>query len=306
MHHFKILLLILLLSFTSIISYAQDANAIEQTVLPLKFNTGNLAPYGMPSTTIMIQGKTIPLLLDTGASNVGIVLSAEAIKNINVQFTGKQDCFESMDGKHCEKKFIIPEMQMGKFTLKNVSGTLMPKLWGGNDKNFKPTQASKNDVIGLRALSRFNLLLDYPNNKVTLIIPHSEPTNYDYKNWATASFHVKGGIITTANINGRPVKLVWDTGAIPSIISNSFSKEAIRCPTQIAKIYTRKDCQMVTSKNFTMNKEAFPNAWFMLADVPKAAPFDGIVGSNFYQNNLVYFDFSNYKLYVQQYTKSNN
>ncbi|MCP0914551.1 hypothetical protein NKV53_09385 [Legionella sp. 27cVA30] len=56
---------------------------IKEAVLPLKFNTGNEI-HGLPSCDIEIQGKKIPVILDTGASKYELALSRYALKNINV------------------------------------------------------------------------------------------------------------------------------------------------------------------------------------------------------------------------------
>jgi hypothetical protein len=42
-----------------------------------------------------------------------------------------------------------------------------------------------------------------------------------------------------------------------------------------------------------------PNNWFkVISTLPPIAPFNGLVGSNFYQNNLIYFDFDSHKIFV--------
>lgn len=56
------------LIFTNYV-FAQNID-LKQTKLPLQFNTGNPAPYGMPSAVITIQSKKIPLIFDTGAQKL--------------------------------------------------------------------------------------------------------------------------------------------------------------------------------------------------------------------------------------------
>ncbi len=96
------------------------ASQPTQTTLPLEFNTGNPAPYGMASAIITIEGKALPIIVDTGAKKYGLALTKEALKKIHVQFTGKFICSNSLTGKHCEKEFIVPEVKLGSFTIKNV------------------------------------------------------------------------------------------------------------------------------------------------------------------------------------------
>lgn len=122
------------------------------------------------------------MIFDTGAYKTEITLSPHALKDIHVTYTGKQHCFPAMDGQYCEKEFIIPELKIGDFVLKNVTGQLMPKLWGGHDEGFKATEASRDGVIGLALLSQFNILLDFPHSKAILVKQGASISGYDVKN----------------------------------------------------------------------------------------------------------------------------
>jgi hypothetical protein len=61
---------LILLLFLSCLNIAWSSE-LTQTTLPLEFNTGNPAPYGMASTVITIEGKTFPIIVDTGAKKYG-------------------------------------------------------------------------------------------------------------------------------------------------------------------------------------------------------------------------------------------
>lgn len=296
MSHFKKLIVILLL-FSSLV-FAQKLTPAYQTNLPLRFDTGNNAPYGAPSTVISIQGKDLPILFDTGAKNSELVLSQSALENLRVKFTGKKKCFKAFDGRHCQKEFIIPEVKLGTFTVKNVKGTLMEKLWGGNDANFKETEASRNGVIGFALLSKFNVLLDYPNAKVLLIKPTNQPFGFNFKRWVSMPF--TGHLNTALKINGKLINVSWDTGAIPSVIRKTVASNFKNVPCPGNAPYSRKDCMSVETLSFTTDKdEELPNTWFKITDIPAYAPFDALIGANFYKENLVYFDFKNHRIYVK-------
>jgi hypothetical protein len=289
----KCLIATVILIFNNV-AFAQ-ANAFTQTSLPLQFNTGNPAPHGMPSTTIVIQGKKIPIILDTGAMKSELILSKHALKNIDVKYTGRKICFVAMDGKRCEKEFVISEVNIGSFVVKNVKGTLMSQLWDTKNKNFKVTEASKNGVIGLGFLSKFNLLLDYPNSKALLIKPNEKPASYDVANWVTIPF--RGSLLTRLELNGRPMTFGWDTGAVPSIIKASAVKnfKPTPCPTNAHYAAGIETISLLTSGG-----KKLPNAWFHLRDIPPYAPFDALFGSNFFKENLVYFDFDKHLIYVNR------
>ena len=71
--------LLLILFITSVV--VAQPKALEST-LPLKFDTGNPAPYGLASTVITIQGKKLPIIFDTGAKKYELALTNNALKNI--------------------------------------------------------------------------------------------------------------------------------------------------------------------------------------------------------------------------------
>ncbi|RUQ92505.1 aspartyl protease family protein [Legionella septentrionalis] len=272
---------------------------IKEAVLPLKFNTGNEI-HGLPSCDIEIQGKKIPVILDTGASKYELALSRYALKNINVVYHPKKECSKTISAEFCAETFIIPELKIGPFFLHNIKGIVMSKLWGGNDANFKHTEASKNGVLGLRLLSRYGLLLDYANSQAILTQANIPPKDYDIMSWIKIPFIFQGGILTTAKINGEIKKLIWDTGANPSIIraTNLISKASRLCPRDA--YYNESGCSLIKTQLFSINKEIIPNNWFMLSSLDKSIPFDGFVGSNYYEKNVLFFDFNNKFIYIQK------
>lgn len=294
----KVLLLILLLLIAPLSFAAEETFTATETTLPLEFKTGNQPPYGLPSTFITVGKRTLPVIVDTGASNIELVLSRHALGNMPIQFTGNEVCFMAFDGKHCQPEFIIPQVRIGSFVLSNVRGTLMSELWGGKEKDFITTEASRDGVLGLALLSRFNILLDFPHSKLTLIQPQSKPANYNVSNWVAIPF--QENLETQLKVNGKLLKLDWDTGSVPSIIKRDIAanfKQA-RCPE--ATSYGEKNCFRVKTTSFmTSTGEQLPNTWFMVQDIPKDAPFDGLVGSNFFHENVIYIDFDQRKIYVK-------
>src|SRR5689334_8855467 len=88
----------------SLLFISSTSWAASQTIVPLQFS------QGMASANVVIQGKTIPLLLDTGASQTVIALSPSALQNLKVNFTGEQHCSRTVSGVVCMKGFIIPEI----------------------------------------------------------------------------------------------------------------------------------------------------------------------------------------------------
>lgn len=283
--------------FFAEIAFAEP-NSITQTSLPLQFNTGNPAPYGLPSTVITIQGKSIPLIFDTGADKDELVLGQDLVKKLKVVFTGKKICGTAVDGKFCGREFIIPEVKLGDFIVKNVKGSEITHLWDSHDNTgFQETAAARNGVIGLALLSKFNILLDYPQAKAILVQPKNKLFTYDIDHWIAIPFSDR--LRTSLKLNGKLMTMGWDTGSIPSIIKQSSVQDLKKaaCPSNAPYA---KDCSGIITTIFQTTKgENLPNTWFKIRDIPAAAPFDALLGSNFYANNLIYFDFDHHAVYIK-------
>lgn len=277
--------------------YAQEP---REVVLPLKFDTGVRSPYGLASTEIYVQGKRLPVIIDTGATKYGLVLTKKALQKIQIKMTGKKICSIATSGKHCEEEFIAPQVQIGSFTLQNVEGQVLSKLWGSS-RGFKKTTASKDGLLGFDFLSQFNVLLDYPHKRLILVNPAATPLEYPLKNWVAIPY--TGHLLTQLRFNGKPISVSWDTGAAPSVIRKNYAKafSVLPCPSKAP--YALFACDSIISSSFTTAAgHRLPGIWFKLTDnLPDRAiaPFDGLVGANFYANNLVYFDFAHHKIFVR-------
>lgn len=284
---------------TSVISFSAEASANEAS-LPLTFTSGNPAPYGIAATTVTIDGTNYPLMVDTGAKKMELALTPVVVNKLHVKYTGKENCGTSVDGKvHCLKEFVIPEVKIGSFTLTNVKGSYYDSLWGGNDTHFKADAASKNGLIGFALLSKFNLVLDYPHARMILVKPGFKPKNYNIDHWVPIPF--EGQLITTLNFDGKSFKVLWDTGSVPSIVKDDFAKNFVTLPCPNGAPYSQSNCRIISSKILlTTTNKTLPNNWFMIVkNLPKVAPFDGLMGNNFFAEHVVYIDFQKQIIYVK-------
>ncbi len=280
----------------SCLSLIQTETALAEVVLPLKFDTGNAAPYGFPTTIISIQGQTFPIIVDTGGKKWGVMLREQAIHKLHVQFTGKTICSQTTEGRICLKEIIIPEIQIGDYLVKNVHGTYLPKWWG-HVENFKETEASRNGMLGFEVLSQFNFLIDSQQGRIIFTKKDEKLTGYDIKNWISLPF--KGHLQTQLNLNDKPIIFSWDTGAVPSIIKQSKVAISALCPKD-SPFKGRVNCFYTTPTSLTtMNGKNLPATWFMISPIPSFAPFDGLIGANFYQQNVVYFAMGEKRIYIK-------
>ncbi|WP_158616482.1 DDE-type integrase/transposase/recombinase [Legionella septentrionalis] len=79
---------------------------------------------------------------------------------------------------------------------------------------------------------------------------------------------------------------------------SQISKASRPCPRDA--YYNESGCSLIKTQLFSIDKEIIPNNWFMLSSLDKSIPFDGFVGSNYYEKNVLFFDFNNKFIYIQK------
>lgn len=262
-----------------------------EIVLPIE-----LSQQGFPVVAIEIQGHSIPVIFDNGASRTSIALSQEIVKKLELKLlpTNEKACFHDDTGKEtCLKVYTIPELKIGHKTLRNVPCQLMDKLWGGHyDEGFIWFEAAKNGVLGLDFLRQFNVLVDYPSSRAILIPLGAYPHQYNVKNWIRMPVSTDGIIV--ANINGVTTKLVWDTGANHSIMKSTAK---VLTEGKIATIKGDPPYQSFETTTFTVCDQPFPKTEFFIQK--SEFPFDGLIGSSFFKEHPVFFDFKNNVMWVK-------
>lgn len=139
---------------------------------------------------------------------------------------------------------------------------------------------------------------DFPHSKLVLVKKGSKPKHYDIQHWVVIPF--TDHLLTKLYFNHKPILLSWDTGATPSVIKEQYASQFKQIPCPTAAPYAKKNCISIASSSlFTPSQNSLPNIWFKTTDIPSAAPFDGLIGMNYFKNNLIYFDFDHHKIYVR-------
>jgi hypothetical protein len=255
-------------------------------VLPLKLST-----QGFPTTSIQIQNHNIPLIFDSGASKTAITLSRDIVNKLHLQMkpANKKVCFHDDTGKEtCLREYTLAELKLGQLTMYNVSCQLMDSLWGGHyDEGFVWFDAAKNGVIGLDLLRQFNVLVDYKKSRIILSKLGEYPSQYNMKTWVQVPFSSLSGIVH-AKINGIDTRLVWDTGANNSIIKSTAKIAAVAKKKSCAS-KSNPNCQCFEAMKVIAGNKQLPKIKFFVQD--NEFPFDGLVGSNFFKDHTVFFDF---------------
>lgn len=275
------------------------ANNEVKIVLPLKFITQETPAISLitPTTLVTIQNHKVPLILDSGAGRAYLSLSKNTVKKLNIKLipTGGSTSDHGVDGKKfTAKKYVIPKVTIGNWTLQDVPCQLIDELWGGNVEHLKKHAAGRNGIVGLMLLRQFNVLLDYKRAQIILTHLDHYPDGYDIKNWKQVPFSIKWNSITTmAKINGVDEELVWDTGAEASALKSTAK---IIAKKESCSDHPDKSCQYFNTSTFSIADAKFSNIKFLSLEM--VIPFDGFIGSNFIQEHQVFLDFKNNILFI--------
>ena len=283
----KILFLIML--FMS--RFAQS----QEVTWELTFDNG----YNLPSVTMDLQGEKTQFIFDTGSKSALHLPMALINKIPNKTENAEKMKLNDLTGDIKEvRSFIVDKLKLGSFIFNNVP-VLEYKNWGlfipidltKSNHEKKGTDAEKS-VIGLGLFKDYVLTINYPENKITISddIKGSDDLN---KNWFSIPFHLNNyGLVINLFDGLKNYEMILDTGAAVSIIKEKslspFSKK-LTIPKYNFR-YTALEMADLDS----VKVEAI-----IINSLPDVFEPDGILGSNFFLENIVKIDFKNKQMWIQ-------
>ena len=283
----KILFLIMLFM-------SRFAQSLEAT-WDLTFDNG----YNLPSVTMDLQGEKTQFILDTGSKSALHLPMALINKIPNKTENTEKMKFNDLTGDTKEvKSFIVDKLKLGSFIFNNVQ-VLEYKSWGlfmlndrtKTDHDKEEIDAEKS-LIGLGLFKDYVLTINYPENKITISddIKVSDDLN---KNWFSIPFYLNNyGLVINLFDGLKNYKMILDTGAAVSIIKEKslspFSKK-LTIPKYNFR-YTALEMADIDS----VKVEAI-----IINSLPDVFEPDGILGSNFFLENIVKIDFKNKQMWIQ-------
>ena len=283
----KILFLIML--FMS--RFAQS----QEVTWELTFDNG----YNLPSVTMDLQGEKTQFIFDTGSKSALHLPMALINKIPNKTENAEKMKFNDLTGDTKEvKSFIVDKLKLGSFIFNNVQ-VLEYKSWGlfissdlNKSNHNKKGIGTEKSVIGLDLFKDYVLTINYPENKITISdnIKGSDNLN---KNWFSIPFYLSNyGLVINLFDGSKNYKMILDTGAAVSVI-----KEKSLSPF---------------SKKLTLPKYNFRYTALKMADIDSVKVEaiiidsltdlfkpDGLLGSNFFRENIVKIDFKNKQMWIQ-------
>lgn len=255
------------------------ALAADRIELPLTFERN------VPVVHLKIDGRDVPFVLDTGASDSLYLTVAESEAIGGVKKTGQNVKSVDLSGKVAE----VPEIQVDALRINDMAfGPLKGRIrtdWGISDGS---SGAPKISVLGLSFFGDRKVLLDFPGRRVVVWTPSSSPA--EAGEWADLPFtRGKEGIRIELVSSQRRYRMVLDSASTVSLVKRTSvpSGEPLNeCSIQMQPGFP---CR---SLDLTLPTAQSPVFAPMLLSLPEVFPSDGIVGREFFDQYSVVLDLS--------------
>ncbi len=239
---------------------------------------------GLPIIMTMIENTPIPVMVDTGGYEE-LLLTPERLSTLNVTYTGRRRWSVGGLGLlslSSAREFIVPHMEIGDLSLANVRG--LEFHFNRLGQGDQPPPAMEHGVVGLGLLHDFQVIFDYARGRLVLTGDSQYPPDYAPETWTQCRLDVSDlnvGLCGVVQLNGRPLRCVWDTGASFSLI-----RPGLAAPTDVARRGKHEIAQFATLTVGNVDCGPFEA---VLMDF-KQPPVDVIMGHSFFEDHTVLVD----------------
>jgi hypothetical protein len=235
--------------------------------LPIKIISSN------PVTEIAVGGKSVQAIVDTGGG--AIALSEEVIRSSGgTRLKNDREWVDALGKKYRVPQFNVPQIGIGGRTFQNVLVILAAEREGPPVPN----------AIGGQFLSHYIAVVDYAGLSITLWPNSAKVRTESYCDGNSIPMEkaeqpdLAIGLFSTPS---GPLKLLFDTGATYSMLSNSLIASRGLATTR------QGDTPFYGPVELSVGKRTFAPLEFVVLPLQLPRDFDGMLGANFFKNHVV-------------------
>lgn len=264
---------------------ASTALAATHAALPVTLANGT------PVVQMDLNGKTLPFVLDTGAST-SLHLTPEVAESLpGLAYTGRQRKSIDLAGKiHASDEFLVPALTVNGLPFAAMQGVILTP-WGlllGEQKGL-PANMS---VLGLNFFADKRVVLDLPAGTLQISAGNGAAPP---AGWLAMPYErIDEGLLLHLADGKKTYRLVLDTAASVSIIKSSAAEAASHVEKCAFKLGPGRPCRTITL-SLPGGKSISP----LLMALPDEFKADGILGTDFFQQMPVLFDLQHQMLYLR-------
>jgi hypothetical protein len=245
--------------------------------------------HSLPAVELLLGGKRVRLIVDSGADKVAIALKPASMEGIRLEPTKHAAASLDINGaRHEERSFVVREGAIGDLALRDISVS-------EESRDFVPCDG----ILGNAFLSRFKVLLDYRESTMTLYPLAGELPAFASGSWEVLPFKrgVAGIMLDCSWSGGGKGSFCLDTGSSVGIVDT-----ARLAPADLPDLSGANGPPMALLRDFSAGGLPLGELGFVAQDLshltPNGAPFAGLLGYNFLRDRRVIIDFQKARLLV--------
>lgn len=235
-------------------------------VIPIEIEGGN------PVAQVRINGVDARLIVDSGGELVS--LRSGAISRVGARRTGASVSGTDALGSTREQALLTLEsLEVGGRTFRNVAA---------QESGPYAANSPGDGVIGRLFLNEFVAVYDYGALRISLFDSRErEAAKRECRGTRARMLpDPEGIVITRARADEQEMRVLWDTGAVHSVVKQSFAEER-KLPIE-SPFYTARKFELA-------GQDAGP-VQFVVADLKAPAAVDGYLGYDFFAGHVVCID----------------
>lgn len=235
-------------------------------VIPIELEGDN------PVARVHVNGVAARLIIDSGGELVS--LKTATIDRVGAARTGSSASGTNVLGQTSPQALLrLDSLEIGGRTFRDVPA---------QESGAYGADSAGDGVIGRMFLNGFVAVYDYGARRISLF----DPTERDAVKRECRGTPVRTIpdpeelVVTLAKADGHEMRVLWDTGAVQSVVKTSFA-EARRLPIETP---------FYTAGKFELAGRTVGALRFVVADLQAPAGVDGFLGYNFFQDHVVCID----------------
>ncbi|MCB1150883.1 hypothetical protein KDK88_05010 [bacterium] len=222
---------------------------------------------GLITVPVTVGAHRLPLMLDLGDFRA-ISLSTAVLDSVPVSFTGETHVFADYNGNRLEaRRFLVREASLGPIRHRNLSGS---------EDVMDPSNLSPNPygAVGRGFFEGRLLTIDYPGRTISVDEPPLARA-------VVLPLDTSSGMLrVSAEVDGRPLTLLVDTGAQTSVVT----PEALPETEKALGEYSAYRAGSITVDGHDLGET-------VLLRLPLGVPdFDGILGADVLGRSVLQVD----------------
>ena len=235
--------------------------------------------HDLPVCDVEIDGQSLPLFFDLGGFD-SIALETRQLERVQARYTGKTRSYSDVAGKRfVSRSYVIPRVAIGGIVLTDVAGS-------EHIHESEDPESTRMGYLGRGVLDQFRLIVDFPARKVLLLGGTGFPDGYDVARWPKSPLRIdRAGVSTEFLVDGTKRRLVLDTAA-----GRSRLRPAATGKQPADSTIHVDDLRM---GDMSLGPHDFHAGPFRIPGV------DGLLGSPFFMNHVVYIDFAGAEIAIR-------